>query len=178
MQLSCNVSDVARALQGVKKGEPLKMGNASATQIGQNVTAQSMPPALPPRKSSDQSTLDVHKHIALQDSSNTVETVMKARAEGGALPRALSAERELHVPAKLPMAAPQGKALESGVLSGIIQQQPSTLAAAQVDFPFDVSRGFQSHRQAYILVWSPSLQCVALLHDSSSCHESFMRRTL
>ena len=95
-----------------------------------------MTPVLPPRKSSDQSTLDVHKHIALQDSSNTVETEMKGRTEAGNLPRALSAERDLHVPSKPPLAAPLGKSLESGVLSGIIQQQPSTLTAAQVILSF------------------------------------------
>ena len=140
------------ALQGVKKGKASVLGSALATQIGQNVTAQSMPPALPPRKSSDQSTLDMHKHIALQDSSNTVETVMKGRAEAGNLPRALSAERELHVPSRPPLATPPGKTLESGMLSGITQQQPSTMASAQVKcFPSPTCSWFSgSIRMQYV----------------------------
>lgn len=105
----------------------------SNSRIGQKLAAQSILTSLPPRKSSDQSTLDMHKQIALQDSSNTVETIMRNHIEGGGLPRALSAERDLHLPPRAPLSTPSGKTPEGGTPSAGQQLIQRASASSQVN---------------------------------------------
>lgn len=103
-------------------GEPLKTGGS---QFGDSLVRPSGP-SLPPRKSSDQSTMDVHKQLALRDSSNTVETVAKEGEEGPAISRAMSVERELH-PAKGTTSAPSGPSKDTDAAP----QQGQQATAAQ-----------------------------------------------
>ena len=89
-------SPTCTRLQGAQVGEPLRLG-ASATRS--NVSSPPGP-FLPPRKSSEQSTIEIHKQIALRDSGNTVETPVREAEAGHSPSRALAAERDLHSPVK------------------------------------------------------------------------------
>ena len=130
--------------QGVQRGGNLKLAD---NLIGNNLT-RAMTPAIPPRKSSEQSTVDLHKQIALQDSSNTVETAMKGRQGSDRLHRDLSAERDLHQQQKAP-ATPSGRGqgVDQGTPPTQNQQQLSSLISSKVSFP----RGFFT--TAALLLW-------------------------
>lgn len=116
-----------QTVQTVRQGETLKLAD---NLIGNKLT-HAMTPSIPPRRSSEQSTLDLHRQIALQDSSNTVETVMKARQGSDGLHRALSAERDLHNKAS---AASSGMAQANDMGTSLPQpqQQPGQLLSSKV----------------------------------------------
>ena len=84
----------------------------------------------------------MHKQIALQDSSNTVETVLKAGAEAGTLSRALSVERDLHRGKSA--AGPLGKASESAALTSPSQHAQKAIAPAKVRIMSSLEEAFMS----------------------------------
>jgi hypothetical protein len=115
------------------QGEP---GKTHTLKIEESPIRASLPrprgPSLPPRKSSDQSTVDQHRQLALQDSSNTVEMEMAARRSGQkGVTREFSVERDLHhqpPKRKASTYSGMGMVVETGAPPTGPQSTPSTKA--------------------------------------------------
>lgn len=101
-------------------------------------------PSLPPRKSSEQSTVEHQRHLALQDSSNTVETEVAKARERGVLSRAFSVERDLHLPAR---GKPIGAVVETGATPPMLPiAMPSAKEAGEGDTKVVIWSGKIKHR--------------------------------
>ena len=98
--------------------------------------AQPKGPSLPPRKSSDQSTLEAQNHIA-QAEAGDPDAALKRGGKG--IQRALSMERALHLPPKPPTPAAaitaKGVVVETGATAGQLQNSLAAAAAAKVRPP-------------------------------------------
>ena len=99
--------------------------------------AQPTAPSLPPRKSSDQSTLDAQNHIAQAETGDHSDVAPKRGSKG--IQRALSMERALHLPPKQPTPAAaitgKGVVVETGATASQLQNSLAAAAAAKVRSP-------------------------------------------
>lgn len=115
--MACVLRKEGPHLLSLLQGEPGKTGGTLKIEEPPIQASLVRPrgPSLPPNRFSDQSTLDQHRQLALQDSSNTVEMEMAARRSGKrGLTRAFSVERDLHLP-------PKGKASTSSGMGMVVE---------------------------------------------------------